>query len=204
MNSSVWKTLLGLSILALAVAPASADCIIDGSITAEMNAGDPELGAWCYTLTVTWDTGEMTALSHLDLIVDAPGGTCGCQDIADAINFDYPAGSSDGEPDACTVEYEAFLECNGDPSIPIEGILFKWEPLIDDPYCEPGPVGTGQFIFYSDYAPVAVDDSLPLVAEKNDGSHCEGTIDGVFPGLECNPVATEASTWSEVKSLYDQ
>jgi len=114
------------------------------------------------------------------------------------------AGSSDGTPDGCLVEYEAFLECNGDPSIPIEGILFKWEPLLMDPNCEPGPTGTGQFVFYSDFGPVAVDDSLPLVAEKNSGEACEGSIDGVFPGLPCNPVGTEARSWTEVKGLYDR
>ncbi len=193
-----------LALLALLVAPAGAECFIGGTITAAPNDGDPGLGLWCYTLDVTWDTDSQTSLSHLDLIVDGPGGTCGCSDIADAINFAYPAGSSDGYPDGCDVDYEAFLECDGDPSIPIEGILFKWEPLDMPGGCEPGPVGTGQFVFYSDYEPVAVDDTLPLVAEKNSGEHCEGTVSGVFPGLECNPVSSEASSWTDVKGLYDR
>ena len=46
--------------VALAAAPASAQCYIGGVITAEENAGDPSLGAWCYTMEVTWDTGEQS------------------------------------------------------------------------------------------------------------------------------------------------
>ena len=193
-----------LALLALAAVPASAQCYIGGMITAEENNGDPSLGAWCYTLEVTWDTGEQTALSHLDLIVDLPGGSCECHEIVSSLAFADIAGSSDGVPDGCQVDYMAYVNCNGDPSIPIEAILIKWEPLEMDPFCEPGPVGTGYFVFYSDYDPVPVDDSMPILVEKNSGESCAGTIDGVFPGLPCDPVSTEASTWSEVKSLYNR
>lgn len=204
MRKPLWLSLFTLAVLALAAVPAGAQCVIDGTITAEENTGDPSLGAWCYTLEVTWDTNASSSLSHLDLIVDAPGGNCDCSEIAGAINFDDPAGSSNGVPGGCNVDYEAFLECNGDPSIPIEGILFKWEPLTMPDGCEPGPVGTGYFVFYSDYGPVLVDDTLPLVAEKDAGQFCEGTVSGVFPGLPCNPVGTEASTLTEIKGMFDR
>jgi hypothetical protein len=201
MKKTLW---LVLAAMALAVAPAGAACVIDGSITAEMNDGDPSLGAWCYTLEVIWDTDAMTALSHLDLFIDGPNGTCDCEAVTASINLAYPAGHSDGEPDGCNVDYEGFIECNGDPSIPLEGILLKWEPLEMPDGCEPGPVGTGYFTFYSDNAPVPVDDSLPLLAEKNDGQYCGGLVGGVFPALPCDPVATEAATWTEIKGLYDR
>lgn len=194
------KTLLTIALVALSV-PALAQCEISGEITAAPNTDHPELGDWAYTLSVSWDTGAQTALSHLDFVVDYLGGTCSCEDFATSVAFADIAGHSDGV-DGCTVQYEAFLECNGDPSIPVDGILFKWEPIDDGSGCEPGPVGNGTFTFYSDLEPVAVDDSLPLLVEKNDGQSCEGTISGVFPGLLCNPVAAESTSWSAVKGFY--
>ena len=130
-------------------------------------------------------------------------GACLCQDFADALNWASPAGSSDGEPDGCTVYYDVFLECDGDPSIDgIEGILLKWEP-IEDEFCEPGPVGSGTFTFFSDLPPVAIDEENLFLIEKHSGEACEGAITGVFPSLVCDPVATDASSWSRLKRLYE-
>ncbi len=205
MNTLRMKTLLGLLALLLAAAPAAAQCFIGGEITAAMNDGDPSLGLWCYTLEMSWDTDDQTALSHLDLLIDTPSGTCECEQVVDAIRFTDVAGTSDGVPDDCLVEYYAMVECNGDPSIPgVEGIIIKWEPSTMSDDCEPGPVGMGSFTFYSDFAPVPVDETLPILIEKNSGESCSGTITGVFPGLDCNPVSTSASTLSEVKGLYDR
>ena len=199
------RTLITLAaMLLLAAVPAMAQCTIAGHVTAAANTDYPGLGAWMYTLEVSWDTGSQTALSHLDFIVEQPNGNCDCGEFATTIDFAPIAGESNGEPDGCTVQYEAFLECNGDPSIPVEGILFKWEPIMADDGCEPGPVGTGAFTFFSDLEPVAIDSDLPLIVEKNDGESCEGGITGVFPGLLCNPVATEATSWSQVKGVYRQ
>jgi hypothetical protein len=196
-------TALGLLTLAGAAAPAAAECLLTGEITASLNDDDPAHGMWRYTLEVTWDTGDPTALSHLDLIVDAPGGNCECSQIVDALNFADIAGTSTGEPMDCMVDYYAMVECHGDPSIPgDEGIIIKWEPLTMPDQCEPGPTGTGTFVFFSDYAPGPVDEDLPLLLEKNSGESCEGTISGVFPALECGPVSTEATTWSELKGQY--
>jgi len=189
--------------LVLAAIPAAAECSLYGEITALPNEGDPELGYWCYTLEVTWDTGDPTALSHLDLVIDTPAGTCECSQIVDALSFADIAGSSDGVPDGCMVDYYAEINCNGDPSIPgDEGIIIKWEPIEEG--CEPGPTGTGHFTFYSDYAPVPVNADLPVLIEKNSGESCSGTITGVFPGLECDPVSAEATTWTELKQRYDR
>lgn len=196
------RTLILLAALSLIAAPALAQCSISGHITATGNVDMPELGAWMYTLEVTWDTGGPYALSHLNLRVGLLGEECTCSDFAAAIEFAGIAGESTGEPGDCTVQYEAFLECNGDPSIPVEGILFKWEPIEDDDSCEPGPMGTGWFVFYSDVEPVDLDSDHPLVIEKHDGAACEGQVTGVFPGLLCNTVSSEATSWSEVKGVY--
>jgi len=181
-------------------APALAECTISGDIAAEM-VNDPDLGTYCYTLTVNWDTGGPHGLSHLDLLVDFEGGTCECEDFLNSISFPAIAGESDGEPGYCVVEYEGWIECDGDPSIPgVEGILFKYEPIEED--CEPGPIGTGYFKFYSNLEPVPVDESLPLVIEKASGESCEGLITGVFPGLSCDPVSAEVTSWTHLKGLF--
>jgi hypothetical protein len=51
---------------------------------------------------------------------------------------------------------------------------------------------------------VPVDEEVPVLIEKNSGESCEGTITGVFPELPCDPVGTEAATWSGLKALYDR
>ena len=66
--------------------------------------------------------------------------------------FPAIAGSSNGDG-GCSVDYTATLECDGDPSIPnVSGILFKFEPIEGD--CEPGNIGSGTIVFYSDLPPV--------------------------------------------------
>jgi hypothetical protein len=198
------RMLILLAALTVATVPALAECTISGHVTATENVDMPELGYWMYTLEVTWDTDSQTSLSHLDFVLDLPGSTCDCSDFEYALAFADIAGESNGTPDDCTVQYEAFLECFGDPSIPIDGILIKWEPLVNDEGCEPGPIGTGTFTFYSDLDPVEIDTDLPLLVEKNSGESCEGGVTGVFPGLLCNPVGAEASSWSQIKGIYRQ
>lgn len=173
-------------------------CSIDGHIAAEMT-GDPDLPLYAYTMTVNWDMDAPYGLSHLDLLVDILGGTCDCSDFSEAITFG--SGTSTGDDD-CTVEYEAFLECNGDPSIPgVDGILFKFEP-IEDEFCEPGPVGSGTFVFYSDLGPVPVNEDILAVVDKAGQESCTGTITGVFPGMSCDPVPTDGGNLGSLKSLY--
>lgn len=185
--------------LALPLA-AQAQCTITGHIEAEMT-DDPMLPMYMYTMTVSWDMDSPYGLSHLDLVVDMAGGTCDCADFADAISFPAIGGTSDGEYD-CTVEYMAYLECNGDPSIPdVDGILFKWEP-IEAEGCEPGPTGTGTFHFYSDMAPVPVNEENLAMVDKGGQLACTGALTGVFPGLACDPVSTEARSMDSMKSLY--
>ena len=179
---------------------AMAQCDISGIITVAPS-GDPSLPTWEYTLDVTWDTGTRYAVSHIDLLLDGADGSCDCADFATALTRVSPAGGSMGEPAACSVDWDAFLECRGDPSIPgVDGILMKFEPRTGA--CEPGPVGSGTFVFYSDLDPVPVDEDIISLTDKFALNYCFGNISGVFPGMACDPVPSAGSTWSAVKGMY--
>jgi len=196
-------TLLGLVALTLgasAFAQVSTNpCDISGTIVAAPNPGSGP--AWMYTLTLTWDTGSQYALSHMNLVMDAAGGTCTCQDFVDAIDWSDPIGSSDGDP-SCTVDYEGRLQCNGDPSIPgAEGIMLKFEP-IETGGCEPGTVGSATFVFYSNLAPAPIDEDVLTLVDKYALNSCWGGLSGDFPAMSCDPVSAEDVDWGKAKSLY--
>ncbi len=72
-------------------------CDISGTVAAGATT-DPALPGWTYTLTINWDTGSQYALSHMDLLLDSPGGTCTCTDFVDALTWADPIGSSNGDP----------------------------------------------------------------------------------------------------------
>jgi hypothetical protein len=198
-NGLIFLTLAAAAVLVIPGVSLAA-CVVEGHIEAEM-IDDSMLPDYMYTLTVTWDMDSPHGLSHLDLIVDMAGGTCSCSDFHEAIYFDAISGTSDGEYD-CTVEYLAEIECNGDPSIPgVDGILFKFEP-IETEGCEPGPTGTGTFVFYSDLAPVPVAEELLALVDKAGQESCSGSLTGVFPGLACDPVPTVERSMDGLKSLF--
>jgi hypothetical protein len=192
---------LGLLVLA-AGATSHAECTISGTITAE--AVGHELGLYRYTLYLTWDTDSVYGLSHIDLLLDTGLGACVCEDFANALAWEPLAGWSIGVPDGCMVDYEAFLECDGDPSIPgIGGILLKFEP-IEDESCEPGPIGSGTFLFYSDVAPEPIDADNLFLVNKHALFACEGQLTGEFPGLACDPVANSAADWTTIKRIFQR
>ncbi len=177
---------------------ARAQCDISGDITASANT-DPAGPAWVYTLTIHWDTDEKYALSHMDLLIDAAGGSCSLQDIAQYLSWGDPIGTSDGEG-GCTVSYMGELSDNGDPSIPgVTGLLLKFEPYDG---CEPGNVGTGVFVFYSDLGPVPVDEDMLSLVDKYAQMYCFGHLTGMFPGLACDPVAEELTSFGSLKGMY--
>jgi len=156
-------TILMVAMIALSAQLAVAACDISGTIVATPN---PNLSgpAWVYTLTIDWDTGSPNALSHMDLLLDTSTGTCTCADFSDALSWDDPIGSSDGDP-SCTVDYTGGLECSGDPSIPgVDNILLKFEPIEEG--CEPGVTGTATFVFYSDLGPAPVDEDILSLVDK--------------------------------------
>ena len=195
--------LIGVTMLALVFGAQAvmAECFIGGTITASANP-DPLGPTWMYTMVITWDTGNEYSLSHANLLMDSAAGTCVCQDFVNVLFWDDPSGSSDGVPMGCTVDYQTFLECEGDPSIPgVDGILLKFEPIFDEA-CEPGPTGTGTFVFYSNLPPYPIDEEILSVVDKFAGEFCFGHMAGDFPTIPCDPVGDENSTWGNLKGLF--
>ena len=197
------RLLIGLTLLTMVLGgqAAMAQCFIGGTITATANP-DPLGPNWVYTMEITWDTGNAYSLSHANLLMDPGLGTCLCQDFMDALSWDDPIGSSNGFPEPCTVDYQGFLECEGDPSIPeVTGFLLKFEP-IEDEFCEPGPTGTGTFTFYSNLPPAPIDEDILSVVDKYAGEYCFGNMSGDFPAMTCDPVGAEDSSWGNVKGIF--
>ncbi|MEN8006019.1 MAG: hypothetical protein ABFS42_03350 [Candidatus Krumholzibacteriota bacterium] len=196
------KLLIGLTLLTMVFASqaAMADCFIGGTITASPNP-DPLGPDWMYTMVITWDTGNAYSLSHANLLLDIAGGTCLCQDFNSAMSWASPIGYSDGVPPVCTVEYDGFMECGGDPSIPgIDGILLKFEPVEGE--CEPGPTGTATFVFYSNLGPYPIDEDILSVIDKAGLDSCTGSLSGDFPAMACDPVGVEDANWGSLKGLF--
>ena len=199
MKKSLMPLLLIL-IIAFSAQMALGQCEIIGTIEANAT-NNPSGPDWAYTMTIDWDTGSQHGLSHLNLLMDSIGGTCSCADFMAALSWNDPIGSSDGHP-SCPVNYEGFLECGGDPSIPgVDGVLLKFEP-VENGGCEPGRIGTATFVFYSDLGPAPIDGDILTLVEKDSNNSCFGTLTGVFPTMTCDPVSTEDRAWGSAKGLY--
>ena len=191
---------MALFMLMFGAQAAVAECFIGGTITADSNP-DPLGPDWMYTMVISWDTGTSYGLSHANLLMDVYTGNCLCQDFMAALSWDDPVGSSDGYPDGCTVYYQGFLECEGDPSIPGVGdILLKFEPIEGD--CEPGPTGTATFVFYSDLMPAPINEDILTAVDKHSNESCFGNLSGFFPAMACDPVGNEESSWGNLKGLF--
>ena len=212
------KIFIGIMMLVLIISAqaAFAECSIDGTITASSNP-DPSGPRWMYTMVVVWDTDSQYSLSHFNLLMDSELGTCTCQDFVDALSWGDPIGSSDGQPNGCTVDYRGYLECRGDPSIPgVGGILLKFEPIHDptiadsdgiqreneQDICEPGPTGTGTFVFYSDLPPGTIDEDILSGVDKHGKEYCFGHMSGDFPAMACDPVGSEDTSWGALKGMF--
>lgn len=159
-------------------------------------------GEWEYTLTVEWNTGVPQALSHLTLDLGLINCACVCD--LEPFGFDSPAGWSngvDGDEPCEPVHYYGLFQCDGDPSIPgTAGPMLKFEPFEDD--CEPGPVGSGQFVYYSDWPPAeVVTPNQIIVLIKYGGESCEGELTGVLPVCTC-PTSTRSTSWGDVKKRF--
>ena len=191
---------LGMVLLLLFPSPAQADSYLMGeSIAEEVN--DPNYGTWKYTITLQWDTGTNYCLSHLDVILDFDCCPCCCTDFPFAApdTAGYCTGTIDA--DDWIAYFYAMFNCEGDPSIPgDEGPLVKFEPHEDE--CQPAPSGEGTFWFFTDWAPIPIEEPNLLLAIKFDQAELFGNLSGMLPGCECDPTASVASTWGRVKQLY--
>lgn len=199
-HNKKFVALLVLTLTTIAVGTSQAECFISTHIEAELNTDDPGLGTWKYTVILSWDTGTQYGLSHFNIWLDEEGFNCGCAEIASSLNLVNPAGLATGEGGACSVPFDSYLECGGDPSLGINGILIKFEP--DEDTCEAGASGEGSFVFYSNYSPAPVALPNSFVVDKHGQLSCYGSVTGVFPGLACNPVGTLVGSWGSIKSIY--
>ena len=82
----------------------------------------------------------------------------------------------------------------------MEGILLKFEPIEDN--CEPGPTGTGTFVFYSDLPPAPINEEILTGVDKHALQYCFGFLSGDFPAMLCDPVGNEGSSWGNLKGLF--
>lgn len=188
-------------VLAAGFGSAIAQCNIAGECSAEWAGADPAApAAWKYTLTVTWDTDSPYGVSHVDLLPGAKG-RCTCDDLEAGILWVDPVGESDGDPAPCTVGFNMFLECDGDPSLGIDEPLFKFE-YIEDTGCEPSNTGMMTAVFYSPFPPAMIEEPNLALVDKHAQLDCWGQLSGVFPALPCDPLPSDAASWGAIKSLY--
>jgi len=188
-------------IVALLVAACAAadDALLHGTIMASP-AEPGARGDWRYEMRVTWDNNSPFALSHFNLKLD-DGTNCTEGDIRSYLMWGSPAGEAHGFEVNGSIYFDAVLEMNGDPSLDISVPLIKYEPN-DMGDVRPGPSGTGVFVFWSDLPPWPIDRPNLLLSEKFGQEHSFGVMDGVFPALPCNPIATTRESWGTVKVGY--
>jgi len=191
-----------LSILALALVfvasgatLAGAQCIT-GTMTAELQTDGPFAGLWCYVAQLEWDTPQ--GLSNLT--IDCGFGLCPDHVCDQTFLFPGPAATSTGEPEPCVAEYSGEFNCSGNPSIGLTDPIIKWDALNDG--CEPGPTGSGTFIFYSNLGPHP-EAAMPIVLIKNGQNVCEGSITGDCPAPPCT-LPTAPATWGQLKALHGE
>jgi hypothetical protein len=175
-----------------------AEFAINGVSTAEL-VNDP-MGKYKYTLEITWDTGTQYAMSHINLLIDT-GANCTCGIIADGISFDAMNGSLYGNPNDCELDVYTELNCQGDPSLGLSGIMLKFEPDETED-CEPDVTGQMTIVFYSNYRPAHIGQPNLALSDKFGQLSGFGNISGVFPALPCDTIDNDDTTWGSIKTHY--
>lgn len=175
------------------------ECIIQGTSTVD-EVNDP-LGRYLYVIDIYWDTCCPQGQSHVNVALGFDVETC--PGVCDEFSWGAPdtAGVSTSVLDSeCMVYYYAEFNCEGDPSLEgEEGAIVKFEPYPNE--CEPGPIGEGTFLFYSDWPPAQIEPGNGLLSMKFGLGYCVGDLTGFLP--ECSPpVPTERGTWGRIKALY--
>ena len=166
---------------------------------------DPNVPAYTYTINLEWTYAHNA--HHWVIPIDLPDGNCSCADLMSAIVIPDPVGHSTGLPEGCDLTYSGRLSCDGDPDSDLEGLLLILTPDYTEG-CELDSSGNGSFIFYSDMAPADIvweyPNWYPFFTVTTSGSRCSIPLSGVFPALSCDPVSSESTSWSALKSMYRQ
>ncbi|MDO9693751.1 MAG: hypothetical protein Q7W56_03415 [Candidatus Latescibacteria bacterium] len=188
-----------VAILILLPAGSALASDLTGVITAEY-VGQREVGEWCYTLAVTWQNDPARGLSHVNLSL-GEGTDCTEAEINSGVLWDDLAGVVTNASFTGEIPCMAWYEPNGDPSLNLTVPLLKFEPH-PGAVRGPGPVGWGRLVFYSDKPPAQIATPNSFLSQKFGTYSSFGQVTGVFPALPCDPVASQASAWGEVKALY--
>ncbi|MBU0742649.1 hypothetical protein KKG45_03090 [bacterium] len=188
-----------IAILLVATSAAADDALLYGTIMAAAARPDAP-GDWRYEMRVTWENNSPFALSHFNLKLD-DGTNCNDEDIRSYLIWNSPAGVARCFGVNAAIYFDAVLEMGGDPSLGIDVPLIKYEPN-DMSEIRPGPNGVGVFVFWSNLPPWPIDRPNVLLSEKFGQLHSFGQMDGVFPALPCDPIATDQSSWGAVKAGY--
>lgn len=159
---------------------------IDGISTATLiTEVGPRQGWYLYEVFVEWDLdGGGSGLSHWDMKLKM-----GCADTDHLIEFDSPGGYStteDSPTDPTAMGWSGYFERTGDPTIPGDDPVIKY----NDPYspvtAEPGPIGYGTYYFYANIIPENGTDAGGVIA-KYGASYIAGVLTGDFPSCTVIP-----------------
>lgn len=189
-----------LSILVFGSVSALADdAELSGSIVA-YEAAPGARGVWHYDMRITWRNHVPAGLTNLNLKLD-DGGNCSDEDILAYVMWDTPAGVAHFFDVNAAVYFDAELLMQGDPTLQIQEPIIRFAPNADSEV-RPGPNGTAVFTFWSNLPPWPIDQPNDLLSEIFGLDYTFGRIEGVFPALPCDPIATEAASWGAVKARY--
>jgi len=179
----------------------AADCVsANMTVTATVSSDPGFEGLWKYCVSGSWDVGSPPALSHIDFYAGLLDCECVCQ--PGVVLFGSPAGTSTGEPEPCTVNYDGEYLCKGDPSVPPElaSPAVKFEAPAQT--CEPSTSGSGTWCFYSPLPPATAGNYTDGVVIKYGANSCTGDLSGQLPSCQCATEVGGKRTWGSLKVLY--
>jgi len=189
-----------IAVMLVATVAVAENAQVYGTIMA--SEADPgALGNWRYDLRVTWNNHSEFSLNHLNLRLD-DGGNCSRDDILDYVRWDNPIGTALSFDVNGLIYFDAELIMDGDPDLQIYVPVIKFVPN-NDSQVRPGSRGVAVFTFWSGMQPWSIDEPNDLISEKYGQDYVFGRVDGVFPALPCDPIATEQWSWGMVKSGFD-
>ena len=201
---SVRTLCLSLATATLAIAGArvalASDCASVSMTISAAPSTDPNFpNMWKYTVTGSWSVTPR-ALSHLDFFVALMANECTC--APGVVGFPAVAGTSTGEPEPCTVEYDGMYLCDGDPTAPsslnVPTVKYEAKP---GQSCEPSTEGSGTWYFYSVFPPAGPSTIPDGVGIKYGSFFCTGPLTGTLPTFDCSTPARPGS-WGQLKIRY--
>lgn len=183
-----------LLIAATQVGAASANCGVDGTMTAT----ETSPGLWTYCVDFTYfNHSDLDSLTRLSIFL--PQCDAGCR--SNLVTFPIPVGTVSGltwAGDDCSTEPAGTFYCDGDPAINAPRVPTVAWSLDNADSCNPTMPGTGQLCFMLNVAPSSPREQTNAITFLTPTGQCWGTLKGVFPG--CNaPLPVQGSSWSGIK-----